>query len=329
MPPTASVLSSGTCLLVFNTDWAADTGASSHMTPHRHWFKKYTPYKIPIRLADGKLIMSSGIGTIVFEPKGVTGVNSIEFEHVLHVPELQSNLLSVLYLTQKKNIEVTIIKNKILFKRDNQLLFTASVHSNNTGYLDGSTQVQHGFAARASTCQMDLTLWHRRFSHLNHGDVKNLVSKALVTGMKLDSNEKPDPICEPCIAGKQHRIVNKTATNRTTKPLELVHTDVHGPMPIQTREGYKYWICFVDDATRLVAITPLKRKSDAFEAFKVYKTTMENQTGNKILAERDDKGGEYKSNALLRVIMNTQAALGGCRTPGDVMVKVLSMSIMQ
>ena len=86
--------------------------------------------------------------------------------------------------------------------------------------------------------------------------------------------------------------MNKSATSRATKPLELVHTDVHGPMPVQTREGYKYWICFVDDATRLVAITPLKRKSDAFEAFKVYKTTMENQTENKILAERDDKGGE-------------------------------------
>ena len=35
------------------------------------------------------------------------------------------------------------------------------------------------------------------------------------------------------------------------------------------------------------------------------------------------------SIGLSRVIMNTQGALGGCRTPGDVMVKVLSMSIMQ
>ena len=101
-------------------------------------------------------------------------------------------------------------------------------------------------------------------SHLNHGDVKQLTSKALVTGMRLDSNVKPDPICELCIAGKQHRIVNKSATNRATKPLELVHTDVHGPMPVQTCEGYKYWICFVDDATRLVVISPLRHKSDAF-----------------------------------------------------------------
>ena len=40
---------------------------------------------------------------------------------------------------------------------------------------------------------------------------------------------------------------------------------------------------------------------------------------------------QSKSGAhnLLRVIMNTQAALGGCRTPGDVMVKVLSISIVQ
>ena len=275
---SASAFSSGRYSPVLNSKWVADTGASAHMTPHRHWFKEYTPYKIAIRLADGKLIMSAGIGTMVFYPKGVDGIKSLEFEHVLHVPDLRSNLLSVLYLTQRKNLEATITRNKIYFKRDDQLLFTASVDSCHNAYLDGNTQTQHEVAARASTCKMDLTLWHRRFSHLNHGDVKQLISKGLVTGIRLDSNVKPDPICEPCIAGKQHRVVNKSATSRATKPLELVHTDVHGPMPVQTCEGYKYWICFVDDATRLVAITPLKRKSDAFEAFKVYKTTMENQT---------------------------------------------------
>jgi hypothetical protein len=31
-----------------STNWNADTGASSHMTPHRHWFCSYSPHVIPI-----------------------------------------------------------------------------------------------------------------------------------------------------------------------------------------------------------------------------------------------------------------------------------------
>ena len=95
--------------------------------------------------------MSAGIGISVFYPKGVDGVKSLEFEHVLHVPELCSNLLSVLYLTQQKNLEATITHNNIYFKRDDRLLFIGSVHSSHNAYLDGTTQTQDEVAARAST----------------------------------------------------------------------------------------------------------------------------------------------------------------------------------
>ena len=30
------------------SDWNADTGTSSHMTPHCHWFRSYTPHIVPI-----------------------------------------------------------------------------------------------------------------------------------------------------------------------------------------------------------------------------------------------------------------------------------------
>ncbi|KZS86476.1 hypothetical protein SISNIDRAFT_388448, partial [Sistotremastrum niveocremeum HHB9708] len=48
--------------------WIADTGATSHMTPHRHWFHNYQPYVTPIRLADGSIVYSAGIGTVQFQP---------------------------------------------------------------------------------------------------------------------------------------------------------------------------------------------------------------------------------------------------------------------
>jgi len=49
-------------------DWNADTGATSHMTPHRHWLCNYVPKHVPIKLADNKTVYSAGEGTVVFNP---------------------------------------------------------------------------------------------------------------------------------------------------------------------------------------------------------------------------------------------------------------------
>ncbi|KAE9384867.1 hypothetical protein BT96DRAFT_754014, partial [Gymnopus androsaceus JB14] len=66
--------------------WNTNTGASSHMTPHRHWFKSYSSCTVPICLADHSLIYSEGIGTVEFQPDN--GGSVVNFCHVLHVPAL-------------------------------------------------------------------------------------------------------------------------------------------------------------------------------------------------------------------------------------------------
>ncbi|KAF9548871.1 hypothetical protein CPC08DRAFT_615989, partial [Agrocybe pediades] len=48
--------------------WNMDTGATSNMTPHRNWIRNYTPYRVPIRLADHRVIYSEGVGTVRFRP---------------------------------------------------------------------------------------------------------------------------------------------------------------------------------------------------------------------------------------------------------------------
>lgn len=78
----------------------ADTGAPSSKTPHKHWFQTYSHRRVPIHLADDKVIYLAGIGDVVFEPL-VNGVlqNRIVFPRVLLVPDIRNNLLSVLSLT--------------------------------------------------------------------------------------------------------------------------------------------------------------------------------------------------------------------------------------
>lgn len=52
----------------FASHWNADSGATSHMTPHRHWLLNYTPKCVPVRLANNTIVYSAGVGSVVFHP---------------------------------------------------------------------------------------------------------------------------------------------------------------------------------------------------------------------------------------------------------------------
>src|ERR1700742_2215325 len=212
--------------------WNADTGATSHMTPHQHWFVSYEPFQTPIRLADGKLIYSAGIGAVDFVPV-VDGVaqRPIRFSRVLHVPDLRNNLLSVLFLAQSKHFEIRILGESIHFLLQGKLLFTALISDDNAAYLDGYTpktesSVPLVVAAQRIQVLLDLELWHRRAMHFNPAALKRAMSENLVSGMSLDSLTKLEAVCIPCLAGKMHSNPFPSTGHSTPDILGLIHMDL-------------------------------------------------------------------------------------------------------
>ena len=106
-----------------NFDWNADSGATSHMTPHSHWIRNYTPFRTPIRLANDDIVYSAGIGSVRFVPTiGGKKARVVEFTRVLHVPDLRTNLLSILYLTRQKQFTVLINSREMRFTRNSTTL---------------------------------------------------------------------------------------------------------------------------------------------------------------------------------------------------------------
>ncbi|KAL0427630.1 UNVERIFIED_CONTAM: hypothetical protein Slati_2937800 [Sesamum latifolium] len=81
--------------------------------------------------------------------------------------------------------------------------------------------------------------------------------------------------------------------------LDLVHTDVCGPLSVPARGGFSYFITFTDDHSRLWLCLPDEYKYEAFGRFKEYRLEVENQTNRKIKALRSDRGGEYLSGESL------------------------------
>eukprot|EP00253_Pinus_taeda_P035154 PITA_35154 len=142
-------------------------------------------------------------------------------------------------------------------------------------------------------------LWHLRFEHLNFGGLNLLHRKGMVKGLPLI--EKPDSVCEGCILGKQHRETFPARNSMRAKaPLEIVHSDLCGPMQTPSIGGSHYVLTFIDDYTRKTWVFLLKQKSEVFERFRQYKALVENQSGHYIKVLRTDRGGEYISNDFLR-----------------------------
>jgi transposase InsO family protein len=110
---------------------------------------------------------------------------------------------------------------------------------------------------------------------------------------RLDSFED---VCESCATGKAHReAFDKTEVWRASQPLELVHSDVCGPMQVTTGGGNRYFLTFIDDYTRMCWVFFLTHKSSVFSVFKRFKAMVELQSGFQIKKLRSDRGGEYTS----------------------------------
>ena len=82
---------------------------------------------------------------------------------------------------------------------------------------------------------------------------------------------------------------------RSKERLQLVHTDVCGPMQTQSIGGSRYLITFIDDYFRFCRTYFMKHKSEAIEKFKEFKAHAEKESGMTIKALRSDQGGEYMS----------------------------------
>jgi hypothetical protein len=112
--------------------------------------------------------------------------------------------------------------------------------------------------------------------------------------------KEPISSCKSCILGKQHRkIFPKEMSYRAWAPLEIVHTDLCGPMQTPSLGGSIYFLTFIDDYSRKTWVYFLKHKYETFDKFKEFKALVEKQSGLSIKKLRLDEGGEYKSIEFL------------------------------
>jgi len=111
----------------------------------------------------------------------------------------------------------------------------------------------------------------------------------------LDILNYHDGVCRGCVLGKNVKSSFPSSSRRSKGILDLVHSDICGPMSAQSLSGFLYYVLFIDDFSWKTWIFFLKAKKETFGKFQEFKALVENQSSRKIRALRSDNGGEYIS----------------------------------
>ena len=82
--------------------------------------------------------------------------------------------------------------------------------------------------------------------HMSEKGLQILSKKSLISFAK-GTTIKP---CNYGLFGKQHRVSFQTSSKRKSNILDLVYSEVCGRMEIELIGGTKYFVTFIDDASK-------------------------------------------------------------------------------
>ena len=135
------------------------------------------------------------------------------------------------------------------------------------GIMSGKVYRLHFEPAKAlvSSNNNQGELWHRRMAHLHHGALRHF--RQAVIRVPQVQEEKHNH-CKGCMLGKNIRKRFPQSEHRSKGTLDLVHSDVCGPMSCQSFSGYSYCVTFIDDYSRKTWIYFMKAKLEVFERFR-------------------------------------------------------------
>lgn len=140
---------------------------------------------------------------------------------------------------------------------------------------------------KAYNAMADLT--HQRMAHLHSSALRRF----------CDSGSHMKGSCTSCIMAKSTRKPFSSHLPNSNQILYHIHSDVVGPIQSPTSSGKRYFVTFIDEASRYNRIFLISHKSHVFESFRTYMAEAERHTGEKICILKSDRGGEYCSSRFM------------------------------
>jgi len=129
---------------------------------------------------------------------------------------------------------------------------------------------------------------HCRLGHSSLSNLKKLVPRL----SRLSSLE-----CELCQFGKHsHSSFSSRVSKRANFPFSVVHSNVWGPSRVSCKQGFHYFVTFIDDFSRTTWLYLMKTRSELFTVFTTFCVEIRTQFNVPIRVLRSDNALEYLSS---------------------------------
>ncbi|CAJ2666514.1 unnamed protein product [Trifolium pratense] len=225
---------------------------------------------------------------------GTVGNSSLSINDVWLVDGLKHNLLSI---SQFCDNGYVVVFNKesctVSNQSDNSIIFKG-LRKNNV-YKINLSDLNEQKVMCLLTLSEEKWIWHKRLGHANWRLISKLSKLDLVRGLpkiKYHSNT----LCGSCQKGKITKSSFKPKNIvSTSRPLELLHIDLFGPVNTASINGKKYGLVIVDDYSRWTWVKFLRTKDEAYDEFIIFCKQIQNEKGYTILKVRSDHGGEFEN----------------------------------
>jgi hypothetical protein len=191
-----------------------------------------------VRLGDNSSYPIKGIGNAFYS---LDSGKHLKMENILYVPGLQKNLLSISGL-EEKGFQVAFVDGQVLMWLRGKNIDDAiiiGIHEDGLYKLKGKAE-QASVHSTINPCE----LCHRRFAHI-HYKALLVVSKMVKGFPKIQVFH--DGVCKRCAHRKNVKKPFPSSDSKTKGVLDLIHSDVCGPMSATSLSGYVYYVYFIDE----------------------------------------------------------------------------------
>lgn len=287
-----------TTAIKFDDEWIIDSGATTHITNNKRLFDSFdSSQSSQVVVANDTKEYAKGKGTCTIDLISNNGnTSTAKLQDVLYAPNIHGNMISVHKLLNN-GYSVNFGNGVCEILRDGKQIAVADdvnglYRLRRTHKVNNCLENEH-----KKEC---LHFWHRVFGHRDPEAIKTMNKGNLIKGMKLiDCGIKMQ--CETCMEAKSTRLPFPKKSQSSSKAiLDLIHTDVCGPMQTESIGKKRYILTMIDDYSKYTEVYFMHNKSDTEDRIKEYISMVQNKFNCKPKVIRSDRGGEFMSNELMK-----------------------------
>jgi hypothetical protein len=288
--------------------WAVDSGASCHITPYKHLLSNYQELDrhVCITFGNSGTLHAQGKGTVRLTTEVAGTRKELVLTDVIYVPGANCNLFSV-KRADERGATVHFTRGMCTICMGKEVLLEGWNQGDDLYCFAATYKAEDIWGLVTRTSVETAQLWHRRFGHLGYDNLARLQQHGMVNGIHVEAEDfkrAKEQLCDPCARAKQHKEPFQDSYQGATRPLEVLHMDICGPMQEPSLGGNKYVATFLDDYSGLSVVRPIPTKSSVPDIVKSTILLLETQSRHKVQAIRTDNGGEYVNQELTTFLKN-------------------------